>query len=771
MNARFKVLVFLAVFLSFSLGYFTSVKSAPAIPPPVVPCIDDPSGWTEPEFHSLRPYQASPCLGSTPALMCGNHVKVLLETVSASCRQLDNDMCPYNQGQSNIHVVIDLSDVKLPILGNTQNVTNSQNPTDEFDDARKLNEYASWYLAGSDQKAEYGVDTNSKIVDFSGPAKKLLPNPIQDFNRFHSLWNAGVKHPTGETDASGNAIEETSNHNQVVVCTKKNFLGLNLPFLPEWLGTERPTPCYEGGAEKEYRLLDWWGSKYAGYEPSKEVIPGWDGSQRWGYKVPPFPWQFTDPIFYEKAYLEWRGKECTIIFKKLLCIDIRIPGVIDVDSNVWADLYQYIPLSNTVDKTGKENYGTVAVSPDAAELTVDEIVINSVPKLFYPHTIEVSEATINLNKTFVPSEGVDTALIPENTEDNTDSSASMCKVIDVRINPGDDLTFDNTKPKHQIDYNAIYTVEAVGNCSEVKDEFGNIIRYNCRSGIYGELDLTTESPYLTDIWQNTTAGAGSTFRRIFPRVEQGAPVSCVADIPGVSPATFELNPASDSSVGQLEVINPPSSTSIPPEIYFPHLGSVYEYFLKGIQTALRPQGYGQPLTNGTTCVPPGIGTGACRQWLLDAAVYNKVIAAANATSCNGLTLNPAWALGIGLNENGGLMTDKVDGSHTHHFGCDIQGAAGFPTTIDGKIDCMVKTLQNDCIDGKTEEQALAEYGYAPGYVVTPVRELAGGVYPPPLWGSGFDVSGIISRFLAQDWRAWYAPVAPIFCPSSPSLPQ
>ena len=44
----------------------------------------------------------------------------------------------------------------FPIMGNTEEVKNSQNGGDTYDDATKVNEYASWYLSGVNNRAEYG---------------------------------------------------------------------------------------------------------------------------------------------------------------------------------------------------------------------------------------------------------------------------------------------------------------------------------------------------------------------------------------------------------------------------------------------------------------------------------------------------------------------------------------------------------------------------------------------------------------------------------------
>jgi hypothetical protein len=59
-----------------SLGRNTSESTDPnPIPKPRVPC--DPSQTENPEFHSLRPYQASPCGNEgNMALFCGNKIVI-----------------------------------------------------------------------------------------------------------------------------------------------------------------------------------------------------------------------------------------------------------------------------------------------------------------------------------------------------------------------------------------------------------------------------------------------------------------------------------------------------------------------------------------------------------------------------------------------------------------------------------------------------------------------------------------------------------------------
>lgn len=606
----------LFVFLTCFSFYTGRVLGAPAIPDPTVKCKEEE--FEDPEFNSLRPYQASPCREAPFASMCGNNIKVTIDQVECdyegeeTCEYTDDDRRPTTKT-----VVIDLSNVKLPILSNTQDVANSVTGTDGFDDAQKMNEYVAWYLSGASQKAEYGADSIDKLINFSGPSKKLLPSVAQELFRFKQLHDAGTKSEVS-IDSDDNAttaevkVDETGNHNQIAVCTTKNVLGINNP----WIGEEIPTPCYDGNGNKangkKYRLVDWWEGKLSAYNTIFNILVGWTGNMAWNARTPPFPWQFDKDIYYQKAYQEWRGKQCNIILGKLLCVDV--PGIA---TNRWADFYQYIPLSNSVDKKGKESFSNATIRGQFAQITKSETSVKRVPKLFYPQTIGVSEAVVNLNKTFLPIEGVESGSIPELTEDNT----STCQILDVRTNQGDDLTFDNTKSKHQIEFDVTYEVGEIkcreagtitkNPCLDPKTGYKipgcyatpyQITEYVCNSDITAEFDLRTLAPHLTDIWENTTAGAGSTFRKIFPKVMEGAPVSCIADIPGVSSATYNLNDASSDSVGNLVVKNPPSATNTSPEIYFPHLGSVYEYFLKGIQTALRPQGYGEPITNGTQCI-------------------------------------------------------------------------------------------------------------------------------------------------------------------------
>src|SRR3990167_9463143 len=111
-----------------------------------VPCDQE----KDPEFDSLRPYQASPCGDSPKAKFCNNDY-IIEEGVKTkwdgSCTQSEPYICPTDQHLVKNYLV-DGEGAKLPILGNTEDVKNSQSASDALDDATKMNEYVSWYLNG-----------------------------------------------------------------------------------------------------------------------------------------------------------------------------------------------------------------------------------------------------------------------------------------------------------------------------------------------------------------------------------------------------------------------------------------------------------------------------------------------------------------------------------------------------------------------------------------------------------------------------------------------
>jgi hypothetical protein len=211
------------------------------VPNPPIAC--DKVG--NPEFNSLRPYQASATCNTqiaNYASYCGNDLTFKDSiTVNYPGSSEYQTGCSESGGKVNCNyvvpvtiqrLVINLSEADLPIMGNTEDVKNSQNSDDTLTQADKMSNYVSWYLNGVVNRAEYGTSANTDfdLVNFSGPLQKLLPNDILQAQRILSVENA-----------------KSSNHNQIVVCGQSNIPIIGNPL---GLGNFTPTECYDGNGTK-----------------------------------------------------------------------------------------------------------------------------------------------------------------------------------------------------------------------------------------------------------------------------------------------------------------------------------------------------------------------------------------------------------------------------------------------------------------------------------------------------------------------------------------
>lgn len=550
--------VVLLTFLSLSLLLLLPSSVWAQVPGVEFPC----DKTANPEFHSLRPYQTGVCGEANKASFCGNSLiftenyKDFPECYSQAPEDEGGFLCKVNKTVPAHSLSVDMQGGQLPILGNTQQVTNSQSSQDILDDAQKVNEYVSWYLNGVTDRAEYGANEDIKTVNFSGPIKKLLPQAIQNQQRIDTITKATT---------------ETSN--QIVVCAN----GSNA------------VACPQG---EKVRLKEWNDGSLSLFN----TFFNWLGSNIWDKKYPPLPWQFEKDIYFQKAYNEWRGKTCAIVpvINRLVCIDNPLVR------NKWADLFPYVPLSSTTDKKGQE----VVIGVEFAGGGETKIINTNYDSpasanLYFAHTQEVKDLSEFLNSSYIPKD-VETQPVPETTETN------QCQVVDIRANAGDDL-FPGAKKVPDIKIpNITYTITQVP-CEKKIEQFchtnldGTRIclpktTVTCEANVEITANMDTHVPNVNEIWSTTVADSTSTFRKIFPKVEEGAPVSCIADIPGATSINYQVVEGNLSNFK-----NPGDSPSTSPELYFPHLGGIYEYFLKGIQTALRPKGYGEPLTNGQFC--------------------------------------------------------------------------------------------------------------------------------------------------------------------------
>ena len=624
---RFLLALFLVslVSLSFFAGKVYAVNPIPGYK---VPCTDTRDN----EFNSLRPYQASPCGDSPKAYFCANQV-IIYEGFHST--EKCEGLCPVDIFQPEKEYAVEISNTELPIYGNTENVKNVTNSGDEFDDAQKLNEYVSWYLSGVSGRAEYGEVTADQLINYSGPLKKLLPQVIQEAQRIRTIESVSTDTTYTDSESSPDSsteIVEKGNHNQIVVCESGG----------------KAVPCPEG---TKMRLNDW----NSGDLSIFNTFFNWLGTDIWNKKYPPLPWQFKENILYQKAYNEWKGKSCAILpVVGLVCVDIAAGGVADVVPNKWSDLYQYVPLANSSDKNAKMPIGGVQIQAlGGAEIDIQDpkYAILQEPINMFAHTQEDSENLSQLKQTYLPivcdKNGKCEELkgsVDENVETGLNEKGE-CNLIDVRSNPGDNLFTEHPPSEMRIKVTSYNVTQLM--CDEeifenIKDANGNIIGrrptgfFKCSGSVQILIRSDGKHPFATEVWNSAVAETTSVFRKTYPKVAANAPVSCIADIPGVSNATYTPTEGTDEIT-----VRDPSGKRVDPEnaqLFFPHIGGVYDYFLKGIQTALRPQGYGETVTSGLFCKPQT--PKECEVDVPDSAVSSKLLGSFKA---NFIDLADRWS--------------------------------------------------------------------------------------------------------------------------------
>ncbi len=585
--ARFESLTVLTFLILFASALILYTKTAKA----QVPLGNQDCNQTaSPEFHTFRPYQADPCNDNARdlALFCGNDL-VLQDSITVGRNQADycqrisptEEECFFSVTKD-LDIAIDVSGAEFPIMGNTEGlennigIINSQDQTtpEQIDDFKKVNEYVSWYLNGISNAPEYGgLDASSpedlnKIVNLSGPLKRLLPHRKQ-------------------RDAIEETIQEAgrTRHDQVVGCHS----GDNL------------VECYSGAGGQEIRLSDF----DSRIPPKEEGYPTFD------------EWWI--------AYQQWRGFICGNIgfLNTFICIDD--PG----RPNFWANLFFQIPQSSTEDRKGLVEVLQPVIQPTSPNMTITLNTLSTTPaNLFFAHQEESRTLADILQSTFVPKGEQKTGPVSQV------SPAEYCDLTQVRSNPGDDLfageirvlanytadfscgfdTGGSEEPASPICY---FATGGLGECvpsgwgcnpsmgsMDCDDVYGSGYKcgrncsppnQTCTKTASVILNTVTETPLTDDIWSRLVAGPMGVFKRIFPKVEVGAPIEGILDIPaatGVSfSATLNGNPA------PLYAGNPSNQRSAL-ELYFPHVGGIHEYFLKCIQQALRPQGFGEGCLSG-----------------------------------------------------------------------------------------------------------------------------------------------------------------------------
>lgn len=453
-----------------------------AIPRPYVPCSETRNN----EFHSLRPYQASPCNQNIQdtALYCSNAI-IANDTFSQTKQQgsctpdPENGVyiCDYNVHRD-VNILVDLRNAELPIAGNTEDVRNyKQDSTDlndeTVDDAQKLNEYISWYLNGTRSRAEYpflsdsevedGTKTtdHERIVDQTGPLQRLLPRRIQDNARVKQIEDA-----ESSVVANGNI-----RHNQIAGCTRTVEVPRILPIIPVPMTYEFPVACNSTGF-----LASLFGQEIPHRLVGDNRDPGWYPEDN----RPPLEENYDSFSDYYKAYKEWRGSLCvrpkdlpsgiralvpSFLQEVLLCANPPAPNGINIAiPDYVAELFPYIPFSSTEDRVGdfrvEQNPPVQPQDTDPSErqpitITDEHMTGKLYQNLYFPHMQENEELSDLLQQTYVP-QGVQRNGPPDLS---LFTAGQFCEVRQARANPGDELFGEQLTTT--LSYNAKFQCEFV----------------------------------------------------------------------------------------------------------------------------------------------------------------------------------------------------------------------------------------------------------------------------------------------------------------------
>jgi len=484
------------------------------------------------------------------------------------------------------------------------------------------------------------------LINFSGPIKKLLPLSIQNTTRNREIRRAN------QSRYSNAGIR----HDQVAACIYG--IGFRIPILnTDVVFGGIPAPCYESGflngilnlfgGRPRLRLSDWLRNHRL---PPIEQEPPYNAEL---YS------QFIDD------YLTWRGNYCVAInipfpiignMTFVLCFDNPF------NPNYWSSLFPNVHLSSTEDRLGNAEL-TVSPhdQPDYSDFRLLSATLtgDTISPLYFAHMQESEDLSGILQETYSPYG----ANLIEVTDPGQSFSSEYCQYTTVRTNPGDKLfggeiraTLDYTA---QVTARGLYTgippsgvwcerlggecVSGAGLCcntcyTQLDCPAGNFCGRSCEppdptdplcltgcSGpgqrgpvqsrdvvIYINLPIDTRTPLADNVWTRLVTGTSGVFRRLFPKVGPGGAVTTLWDIPTSTDIYY-------TGEGQAYFGNPDNQMATG-SLYFPHIGGIKEYFLTGIQTLLRPKGYGSqiladpnanPLPDTTSTGSCPLGTGLC----------------------------------------------------------------------------------------------------------------------------------------------------------------
>lgn len=548
-----------------------------------------------PEFHSLRPYPGDTCnpVVEETTLICGNEF-ITTETFVVSvdqatqCNGRNPRFCNYII-DSVAELRVDLSDAELPIAGNTEDVKNSENnipPGGGVSFVDRVNNYVSWYLNGTIQRAEeeyLDFQPSSRaaeelfwLINFSGPVRRLLPMDIQTDQRLEEKTKATLAR-RGDPDPN-------LRHDQIYVCMAGPIPGV----------------CYEPGGIP-LRLTN---------------AAGGPGNPDFQY----IPFSSTED---RKGRYNVKDQRENPLLGPFSAGEVSVANI------------NYIPVGQ----------GGVLESDDAPAFFEDFTLNTEFDILYHAHSLENNEVGGHLQNTYTPGgfpltrDASDDTIPPE--------IGPNCTIVDKKTNPGDDMLgeLNGSDPGHEdeTDIQALLTYQARFVCvHDLITTESTTVDESCLAvgGTAAECTTTTieesytlcertaviplegftlakitnESPLVEDLWHRLVNGTMGVVRRVFPKLGGSTvPIDKFKEIPAWTNVTYLAQNQSAVSITGKEVdVRTQARAADKPgtqgELYIPFYGGIHEYFLKDLQEALRPKGIGA--STGARGSLPGVG-GSC----------------------------------------------------------------------------------------------------------------------------------------------------------------
>jgi hypothetical protein len=500
-------------------------------------------------------------------------------------------------------IAVDLEGAYLPIMGFTEpsvgsfdrpdRVNNRYDQDETMDDAEKVNEYVSWYLNGVIGRAEYDAPDpetpggKSKIIDFSGPLKRLLSAVSQENIRQDEIDDAQAS-VNCDPDADPRD-PDCIRHNQVVVEQRRmtDVPNQQLEYVP-FSSTEDRLGKVEMGAyliqpalSSKFKIL--W-SQITNQIPAVLFFAHMQESSELA--------QIFQSIFaYEDADLDAEA-EPSIVSTSAFC-DLR-----GIRSNPGDNLFPG-ELSATVLYGAQVECEFAIPDPDIpgnlcrrltnfeADCVSDSLYCDT----SYQNHDCASGQQCGVGCSSPPTGQPCESVPPVGPGDPFDGpfscfpSAWSCENIGGGCPGGYDCADENT-------------------CSQPYTQIP--LTQTCDNTVLVSFRTNTLTPLADDIWARLVANPASVFRRLFPQIEDedGRPITRLWDMPGATSVIFQgqgVTVAGNPGTGR------PANQA---ELYFPHIGGVHEYFLKCIQKTLRPEGFGEGCISGPEPLA-GLSFGSC----------------------------------------------------------------------------------------------------------------------------------------------------------------